>query len=152
MVRQARYAAQLAGTAEAEKDPTQESQKTNETKENNKEPSPESPMAPNSPPARPETGWGFPQNFVRITLAQLYQTGKKNRLDGKTQGNKPMPIPLHPNRFTSLPEIQDAPPIPRWTPQLLQYQILYLHQRKQKQQTRMKITQQTPRILRQNVT
>ncbi len=69
---------------------------------------------------------------------QLYKTGKKHRLDGKTQGNKPMPIPLHPNRFASLPEIQVAPPIPRWTPQLLQYQILYLHQRKQTKQTRIK--------------
>ncbi len=150
-MRQARYAAQLAGTAEAEKDPTQESQKTKETKENNKEPSPESPMAPNSPPRKSDEGWGFPQNFVRISLAQLFKTDKKIRSDGKIQRHKNMTIPLHTNRFASLPEVQDAPPIPRWTPQLLQFQILCLMQRMKTKKKRMAI-QSTTRILRQNVT
>jgi hypothetical protein len=71
-VRQSRYDAQLAGTAEEAKH--QDTQRDDETKGKNNASSQESLTTPNSPTARPETGWGFPQNFVRITLAQLYQT------------------------------------------------------------------------------
>jgi hypothetical protein len=56
-VGQARHTAQLAGTTEAAKEPTQETQNNDETKENNKESPPESSMAPNSPPRRSDDGW-----------------------------------------------------------------------------------------------
>jgi hypothetical protein len=62
-VRQARYAAQLAGTAETEKDTPQESQKVHETKENNEDPPQKSPMAPNSPPRKPTTDGDFPKTL-----------------------------------------------------------------------------------------
>jgi hypothetical protein len=39
-------------------------------------------------------------------------------------------IPLHLNRFACLHEIQDKPPIPRWTERTIQFHIAYLQQRK----------------------
>jgi hypothetical protein len=67
--RQAQYDAQLAGTAEDTKH--QNIPQDNATQTKNNASSQESLVVPNSPPTQPETGWGFPQNFVRITLATI---------------------------------------------------------------------------------
>jgi hypothetical protein len=153
-VRQARYTAQLAGTTKAAKEPTQETQNNDETKENDKESPPESSIAPNSPPRRSDDGWGFPRNIVRVTLAQLFQTDKSIRLDGTIQNNKRdyQSFFTQIDAFASIPEIQDKPQIPRWTTQLLQFQILFLQQRKRTKKKRMTLTQITPRLLKQNAT
>ncbi len=97
------------------KELTQESQSDNETKENNKEYPPEPLTTPNSPSTRSDIRWGLQQNFVRITLAQLLKTDKRIRLDGKIRSQKLLTTILLTNRFTSLTEIQDEPPITRWT-------------------------------------
>jgi hypothetical protein len=137
-MRQANYATQLAGTTEETKELTQESQSDNETKENNRESSPEPLTTPNSPSARSDIGWGPQQNFVRITLAQLFKTDKRVRLDGKIRSQKLLTTILLTNRFTSLTEIQDEPPIPRWTRQLLQSQFLFLERRQRRKKEKMR--------------
>jgi hypothetical protein len=124
--RQAKYAAQIAGTNNKtttdNKEYTQEEQHNNEGTYD---------VVPSPSPPRE-----LPQNFTRVTLAQVFILGlqdakvvKQKRQDGHVLQQRPTPIPLHLNRFACLHEIQDTPPIPRWTERTIQFQIAYLQQR-----------------------
>ncbi len=80
----------------------------------------------------------LPQNYTRVTLAQVFLLGlqdgnvfKTTRNDGQILNLlRTQPIPIHLNRFARLKEIQDPSPIPRWTHRTLQFHIAYLQQRK----------------------
>ena len=74
----------------------------------------------------------------------MFQTGKCQRQDGIIQTRASTSITSHLNRFTCLREIQDAPPSPRWTTHLLNYQIAHL-----REQTRRK-EMKTVRVLRKD--
>jgi hypothetical protein len=70
----------------------------------------------------------LPQNFTRISIAKLLQ----NRKDGQIQQRTKQTISPRPNPFRYLQEIQDPPPIPRWTEHLLRYQIDFLQNKREK--------------------
>ncbi len=76
----------------------------------------------------------LPQNFTRITLAQVFILGlqdknmfKTVRQDGTILTPRTHHIPLHLNRFACLPMMQDLPPIPRWATNTLLLHIAYLN-------------------------
>jgi hypothetical protein len=125
--RQAKYKAQLEGDTVVTKTDKEESTKEEQepydghTYEVVKSPSPPRDL---------------PQNFTRITLAQVFILGlqdekvfKTARKDGQVLTQRTQPIPLHLNRFACLTEIQDPSPIQRWSARTLQFHIVYLQQR-----------------------
>ncbi len=125
--RQAKYKAQLEGDTVVPKTDTETTTKAEQapydghTYEVARSPSPHRDL---------------PQKFTRITLAQVFILGlqdervfKTTRKDGQVLSHRTIPIPLHLNSFACLHEIQDAPPIPRWTERTIQFHIAYLQQR-----------------------
>jgi hypothetical protein len=82
----------------------------------------------------------LPQNYTRVTLAQVFLLGlqdnnviKTARNDGQVPHLRRQPIPIHLNRFARLQEIQDPSPIPRWTPRTLQFNFTLRTYNKEKQ-------------------
>jgi hypothetical protein len=127
--RQAKYKKQLEGETEVMKTDKEES-----TKEDRVTPDGHTHAVVRSPSPPRE----LPQNFTRITLAQVFILGlqdknvfKTARQDGTILTPRTQHIPLHLNRFACLPTIQDLPPIPRWTTNTLLFHIAYLQQRRE---------------------
>ena len=138
--RHAKYADQLAGTNPQTNintvEPTQEESTTDDNDSHEQQTS--TVVRSPSPPR------DLPQNYTRITLAEVFLLGlqdarvlKTTRQDGLVLTHRNQPIPLHLNRFACLHEIQDPPPVPRWTPRTLQFHIAYLGER---QATRNKLS------------
>ena len=108
--KQAKYAAQLAGT-NTETNTDNKEITTEDATTEDKAPDDAHTTAVARPPSPPHD---LPQHYTRITLAQVFLLGlqdrnvlKFERKDGRALTPRSQPIPLHLNRFASLTEIQD---------------------------------------------
>ena len=125
--RQAKYKAQLEGDTVVQTNKEEATQAKTDPYDGQIERSP-------SPPR------DLPQNYTRVTLAQVFLLGlqdnnviKTTRNDGQVPHLRRQPIPIHLNRFARLQEIQDPSPIPRWTPRTLQFNFTLRTYNKEKQ-------------------